>query len=164
MAVTLIVVEDSKAWSGWHGDNLIIHVHNVTLQWWIICNQKLHPEQDITTRTEDYPHPIPEFSKPLRSATCTLHRIFYCVGAVARIWVVIGCQRDLLLLGRLLLMNLRHTQCKLCLSRDPLVKGLQNLIIIPTSPIAEGFRVCQKELHGIWSFKTNTTWGHITFL
>ncbi len=39
---------------------------------------------------------IPEFSQPLTGATFTLHRVFYCV---ARTWVVIGCQRDLLLLG-----------------------------------------------------------------
>ncbi len=41
---------------------------------------------------------IPEFSKPLTSATFSLHRAFYCV---ARTWVVIGCQRDLLLLEQL---------------------------------------------------------------
>ncbi len=70
---------------------------------------------------------IPEFSKPLTSATFALHRIFYCV---ARTWVVIGRQRDLLLLGRLLLINLRRTRCKLRLSRDALIKGLQNLIIV----------------------------------
>ncbi len=40
---------------------------------------------------------IPEFSQPSTSATFTLHHIFYCV---ARTWVVIGCQHDLLLLGR----------------------------------------------------------------
>ncbi len=64
--------------------------------------------------------------KPLTSATFTQYRIFYCV---ARTWVVIGCQRDLLLLGRLLWMNLRRTLCKLRLSRDTLVKGLHGLII-----------------------------------
>ncbi len=37
--------------------------------------------------------------KPLTSVTFTLHHIFYCV---PRTWVVISCQRDLLLLGRLL--------------------------------------------------------------
>ncbi len=64
-----------------------------------------------------------ELSKPLTSVK---HRVFYCV---ARTWVVIGCQHDLLLLGRLLWMNLRCTRCKLCFSRDALVKGLQSLII-----------------------------------
>ena len=39
---------------------------------------------------------IINFSKPLTSVTFTLRRIFYCV---ARTWVVIGCQHDLLLLG-----------------------------------------------------------------
>ncbi len=70
---------------------------------------------------------IPEFKTPLTSVTFTLHRIFYCV---AHTWVVIGCQRDLLLLGRILWMNLRSTRCKLRLSREALVKGLQNLIIV----------------------------------
>ena len=73
---------------------------------------------------------IPEFSKPFTIATVTLHCVFYCV---ARTWVVIGCQRDLLLMGRLLWMNLRPTRCKLRLSRDALVKGLQNLIIVSWS-------------------------------
>ena len=41
---------------------------------------------------------IPEFSELLMSTTFTLHRIFYCV---ARTWVVIGCQHNLLLLERL---------------------------------------------------------------
>ncbi len=71
---------------------------------------------------------IPEFSKPLTSATFALDRVFYCV---ARTWVMIGCQRELLLLGRLLWMNLRRTQCKLRLStKDALVKGLQNLATV----------------------------------
>ncbi len=72
-------------------------------------------------------YPIPKFSKPLTSMTFTLRHIFYCV---ARTWVAIGCQRDLLLLGRLLRLNLCHTRCKLRLSRDALVKGLENLIIV----------------------------------
>ncbi len=71
-------------------------------------------------------HTIPEFSKPLMGATFTLHRVFYCV---ARTWVVIGCQCDLLLLGQLLWMNLRRTRFKLRLSRDALVKGLHYLIV-----------------------------------
>ncbi len=58
---------------------------------------------------------IIKFSKPLTSATFTLHRVFYCV---ARTPVVIGCQQDLLLLGRLLRMSLRRTRCKLRLPRD----------------------------------------------
>ncbi len=52
---------------------------------------------------------VPKFSKPLVSTTFTLHRIFYCIAST---WVVIGCQRDLLLLERLLWMNLRRRQCK----------------------------------------------------
>ncbi len=73
---------------------------------------------------------IINFSKQLTSATFILHRVFYCV---ARTWVLIGCQCYLLLLGWLLWMNLRRTQCKLRLSRDALVKGLQELIIVHTS-------------------------------
>ena len=69
---------------------------------------------------------IIKFSKPLTTATFTLHRVFYCV---ARTLVVIDCQRNLLLLGWHLWMNLRRTRCKLRLSKDALVKGLQNLII-----------------------------------
>ncbi len=66
---------------------------------------------------------IPEFSKPLTSAIFTLHRVFYCVAPTR---VVIGCQR----LWRFLWMNLRLSRCKLRLSRDALVKGLQSLIIV----------------------------------
>ena len=69
---------------------------------------------------------IMKFSKPSTSATFTLQRIFYCI---AHTCVVIGCQRDQLLLGRLLWMNLCRTQCKLRFPRDVLVKGLLNLII-----------------------------------
>ncbi len=41
-----------------------------------------------------------KFSKPSTTATFTLHRVFCCIACT---WVVIGCQRDLLLLGRLLI-------------------------------------------------------------
>ncbi len=77
----------------------------------------------------------------LTSVTFTLHPVFYCD---ARTWVVIGCQRDLLLLGRLLWMNLRRTRCKLRLSRDTLVKGLQNLIIVDkiSNTVVKNEKVC----------------------
>ncbi len=81
---------------------------------------------DYSTPSKAAPDII-KFSKPLTSATFTLHRVFYCV---ARTWVVIGCQRDLLLLGRLFWMSLRRTRCKLRLPRDALVKGLLNFIIV----------------------------------
>ncbi len=64
---------------------------------------------------------IIKYSKPLTSATFSLHRVFYCVACS---WVVIGCQRDRLLLGRLLWLNLRRTRWKLRPLRDALVKGL----------------------------------------
>ncbi len=73
---------------------------------------------------------IPEFSKPLTSATFTLHRIFYCV---AHTWLAVNVI-DLLLLGPLLWMNLCRTWCKLWLARDALVKGWQNLIIVHILP------------------------------
>ena len=85
-------------------------------------------------------HTIIKFSKPLTS-TFTLHRVFYYVTCTL---VVIGCQRDLPLLGRLLLMSLRRTRCKLRLPRDALVKGLLNFIIVITVCVCVWGGVCFK--------------------
>ncbi len=63
------------------------------------CHKVCFASKEIYFRfTHVFPHVIIKFSKPLMSATFTLHRVFYCV---ALTWVVIGYQRDLLLLGRL---------------------------------------------------------------
>ncbi len=64
------------------------------------------------------------FSKHLTSPTLTTHHIFHCVARSGQF----GCWCDFLLLGQLLLwMKSRRTRCKLRLSWDPLVKGLQEL-------------------------------------
>ena len=55
-------------------------------------------QRNIDTMEAQMIAAIPEFTKPLTSTTFALHLVFYCV---ARPWVVIGCQRVLLLLGRL---------------------------------------------------------------
>ena len=89
---------------------------------------------------------IIKFSKPLTSVTFTLHRGFYCVACV---WVLLGCQRHLLLLARLLLM--RRTGCKLRLSRDALVKGLQIDTLVTT---------LMSRLQLTWS----SLWTHLTCL
>ncbi len=67
----------------------------------------------LNWRVHTLPCLIFALKKPLYQNSVNLWR----ARLLLSIWVVIGCQRDLLLLGRLLWMNLHRTWCKLRLKR-----------------------------------------------